>query len=79
MQWSCAKERTQSEAYLEPTIIHNIFETESSFYVKWRTTGKVSYLFFKSFLLALTKFSFWQEDWALGYYSLNFMHFRDIS
>ena len=28
--------------------------------------------FFKSFLLVLTKFAFWQEDWALGYYSMKF-------
>ena len=24
------------------------------------------FLFFKSFMLILTKFSFWREDWALG-------------
>ena len=26
---------------LDPTIAHKIFETNSSFHVKWRTTGKV--------------------------------------
>ena len=60
-------------------IIHKILETNSSFHVKWGTTGKVYFLFFKSFLLALTKFSFWQEDWALGYHSMNFRHFPNIS
>ena len=38
-----------------------------------------SFLFFKSFLLVSTKISFWQEDWALGYDSMKFRHFSDIS
>ena len=58
---------------------NKIFETNSSFHVKRRTTGKVYFLFFKSFLLVLTKFSFWQEDWALGYHSMKCRHFPDIS
>ena len=33
------------------TIIHKISETNSSFHVKYRTTGNVSFLFFKSSLL----------------------------
>ena len=52
------------------TIIHKIFETNSSFHVKQRTTGKVYFLFFKRFLLVSTKFSFWQADWAVGYHSM---------
>ena len=36
-------------------------------------------MFFKSFLQALTKLSFWPEDWALGYDSMKFRHFLDIS
>ena len=40
------------------TTIHKIFETNSSFYVKQCTTGKVQFLFFSSFLLVLTQFSF---------------------
>ena len=36
-------------------------------------------LFFKSFLLALAEFSIWRGDWALGYYSMGFRHFPDIS
>ena len=55
-----------------PTTIHKIFETNSSFHAKQRTTGKVQFLFCSSFLLALTKFSFWEEDWALGYNSMKF-------
>ena len=45
--------------------IHKILETNSSFYVEQCITGKVQFLFFSSFLLILTKFSFWEEDWAL--------------
>ena len=41
--------------------------------------GKVEFLFFKSCLLVLTKFSSWQGDWALGYYSMKFRQFPDIS
>ena len=52
-------------------IIRKLFETNSSFHVKYRTTGM--------FLLVLTKFSFWQEDWALGYHSMKIKRFPDIS
>ena len=61
------------------TTIHRIFETKSNFHVKQRTTGKVQFLFFSSFLLVLTKFLFWEEDWALGYNSMKFRDFPDIS
>ena len=61
------------------TIAHGIFETNSSFRVKWRTAGKVGFLFFKGFPLALAKLSFWWGCWALGYHSMEFRHFRDIS
>ena len=54
------------------TTIQKILETNSSFYTKQRTTGKVEFLFFSSFKLILTKFSFWQEDQALGYNSMKF-------
>ena len=47
---------------LPETIIHKIFETNTSLHVKWRTTGKVYFLLFKRFLLLLTKSSFWEED-----------------
>ena len=64
--------------YQIATTIHKIFETNSSFHVKQRTTGKLQ-LLFSSFLLVLTKFSFWEEDWALGYNSMKFWDFPDIS
>ena len=54
------------------TTIHKIFKRNSSFHVKQRTTGKVQFLFFSCFLLGVTKFSFWEEDWALGYSSMKF-------
>ena len=43
-------------------IIHKIFETNSSFHVKQRTTGKVQLLFFRRFCLVLIKFLFQEED-----------------
>ena len=43
------------------TISHKIFETNSSFYVKNRTTGKVQFLFFRRLLLVLTKSSFHEK------------------
>ena len=64
---------------LEAKTIHRIFETNSSFDVNQRTTGKVQILSFKVFLLVITKFSFWQEDWALVYHSMKFWDFPDIS
>ena len=51
----------------------------SSFHAKWHTTGKVQFLFLKSFFLMLTKFLFWQGDWALGYYSMKFKIFLIFS
>ena len=63
----------------KPTITDKISETNSSFRVKYPTAGKVSLLFSKSFLLVLTKISFWHGDWALGYHSMEFRHFPNIS
>ena len=40
--------------------------------VKQRTTGKVWFIFSRRLLLAMTKFSFQEEDWVLGY---DFMKF----
>ena len=57
---------------LHVTIIHKVLETNSSFHVKERTTGKVQFLFFRKFLLLLTKFSFWEEDRGLGNNSVKF-------
>ena len=49
--------------------MYKIFETNSSSHV----------LFFKTFLLVLTKFPFLQEKLTLGYHSMKFRHFPDIS
>ena len=48
------------------------FETNSSFHVRQCNTGKVQFLFFKSFLLVLAKVSVWEGDWELGYNSMEF-------
>ena len=58
---------------------HKVSETNSSIHVKWCTTGKVEFLFFKSFLLVLTKLSFWQGVMALRHHSMKFRQFTDIS
>ena len=60
------------------TVAEGVFETDSSFHVRWRTGGGAQFLFFRSVLLALTKFSFCEEDWALGYNSMKFLDFLDI-
>ena len=54
------------------TISHKISEGNPSFHVKQRTIGEVEFVFFKSFLLVLTKLSFWQGDQELGYHSMKF-------
>ena len=63
----------------EAKIIHKIFETNSSFHVKRHTTGKVQFLFFRRFLLGLTKCSFLEEGWALDNNSMKFWDFPDIT
>ena len=50
-------------------IIQKIFEANSGFHVKWCPTGKVPFLYFRSFWLVLEKTSFWQKDWMLVYNS----------
>ena len=59
--WMGLEQVTSKKLFTE-TIIHNILETNSSFNVKDCTLGKVQFLFFNSFLLKLTKFSFWESD-----------------
>ena len=44
---------------LPAKITHRIYETGSSFHVKQRSMGNVSFLLTKSFLLVLTKLWFW--------------------
>ena len=56
-----------------------MFEKNSSFHVKKRTTGKVQFLFSMSILLVSTKFSFCEGDWVLGYNSMKFWHYSELS
>ena len=61
------------------TILAKIYQTNFSVNVKQRTTAKAQFQFLNSFLLAWTKFSFWDEDWALGYNSMKISDLLDIS
>ena len=54
------------------------FGANSSFPVKYRTAGRFQFLSFSNFLLVLTKFLFWEEDWTLGYNSMKFRDFPDL-
>ena len=51
---------------LVAAVICGIFEAGSGFRVEWSITGKVLFLFFKTFLLVLTKLASWQGDWTPG-------------
>ena len=64
--------------FLKPKICHKISETNSCFRVRYCNTGKVLLLFLGTFLLVLTKLSFWQGEWTLGYHFLKFRHFANI-
>ena len=55
-----------------------IFESNSSFQVKWYNTRIVRFLFLKSFLLVLTKLPFLQGYLTLGYPSMKFIIFSDF-
>ena len=59
-------------------IIHNMFENSSNFHMKQRTTGKVKFLFVRSLLLVVTKFSFLEKNWVLGNNSGKFWDFTDL-
>ena len=49
------------------TIAHKMFETNSSFHVKFSCFHIfIVFMFFKRFLLVLTKLSFWRGEKALG-------------
>ena len=52
------------------TAADKMIEENSSFYVR--------FLFSRNLLFALTKFSFWREDWTLGYNSTNFWHNSEV-
>ena len=50
----------QEKGNVSSAVMDKIFETNSTFHVKKRTTGKVQFLFFDNFLLVLIKFLFWE-------------------
>ena len=60
-------------------ISHKVSETNSRFDVKEDTTKKVQLLFLGSVFIVLRKSSFLQEHWTLGYHSMKFRHFANIS
>ena len=70
-------------------MARGIFGTGSSFRVGWRTAGGgaprggggggVGFVFFGIFPLVLAKVSFWRGCWAVGYRSMGFRHFPNIS
>ena len=51
----CGLGQVRIKKIVPDPITHKISESNLSFYVKYRTKGKVLFLFFKSFLLVLTK------------------------
>ena len=60
-------------------ITHKVTETNSTFHMEWHIAGKVEFLCVKSFILILTKLSFWQGDWALGFHSMELRQFPGVS
>ena len=61
-------------AYLQPLYIQALqsFKKYLRQTLVFSTTGEVQFLFFRRFLLVLTKFYFWEEDQALGNNSIMF-------
>ena len=70
-------EHVKSKKLFLETTVDKIFETSSTFHVKYRTTGRFQFLFFGGFLLLLTKFC--EEGWALVYNSMKVWDFFDLS
>ena len=54
-----------------PTM-DEISEKNVSFFCEIVHYRNVQFLFSRSLLLVLVTFSFWEEDWALGYTSMTF-------
>ena len=66
--------------FSDPPFFHTNMNQQSwPKYTKYYTTGKVQFQFLNSFSLVLTKFSFWQEDWALRYNSMKIWDLLNIS
>ena len=51
-------------------ILAKLYETNFSVSGKQGSAGKVQFQFLNTFLVVLTKLSFYEEDWAIGH---NFM------
>ena len=69
--------QSKTNFFFQPiaTTTAKMFEKNSSFHVKYRTTGKVQFLFLRSLLLVNTKFSFWEEDFKPAKFSFAFYVF----
>ena len=59
-------------------MIEKAYETDSSIHVKKRY-GKTLISVFSSSALVSKNFSVWREEWALGYNSMNFRDFPNLS
>ena len=66
------RKATLSFNVFQTTIIHKIFETNSSFPMKQRSTEKIQSPHFRRFLQVLGKRSYREEDWTLGNNSMKF-------
>ena len=60
-------------------MARGIFGSGSSFRVGWCTVEGVGVVFSGIFPLVLARVSFWRGCWALGYRSMGFRHFPNIS
>ena len=74
-------EKLNIKALFSLTIMDRIFETNSILDCALVHYGKspISIFFFNNFLPVLTRFSFWEENWALSYNAITFWDFFDIS
>ena len=59
--------KVQKHKNLSDKIMDKIIEKSFKKFKKF-ATRKIQFLFFSNFLLVLTKFSFWEEDWALRFH-----------
>ena len=72
--WGELKSKTgfQRQSFTKYLRISLVFTRNSTLREKFN-------FYFARVLLGLTKYSFWQEDFTLEYYSMKFRHFPDIS
>ena len=60
-------------------MAHGAFGTGSGFRVGWDAAGGVEFLFFKGFLLVLGGLSGCRGAWLLGWHSVGFGYFPEVS